>query len=1102
MSIKEKPEFATNRPGERVADAINALLGHLRNTWAEAPDLAIVSAYFNPGGFLLLADELEQVGHVKLLLGAELSAPTPRIRRLADGIGPSRAARVTLRQAVDGHSRALTADRDLLGFSTEADASARRLVAWLRSGRVEVRRLEDAFLHGKAFIVATHNEGVIAGSSNFTYAGLATNLELNLGQYQGSTVAQVQDWFDELWQQAAAFDLAGLYEARFLPHPPYLIYLRMLFERYGAELQQEASDEGIARIQLTTFQKDGLWRAVRILGERHGVIIADEVGLGKTYLAGELIRQAVEDRRQRVAIIAPATLRDGPWRKFLMTFQLGVECLSFDDIVDGRLQFDPREYAMIIIDEAHHLRNQATQRAAAVFALLAGSPPKDLVLLTATPVNNSLWDLYSLLYYFIKNDAAFADVGIQSLREHFARAMAINPDDLSPRHLFDVLDAVAVRRTRPFVKRYYPNDRVLVDGEWVPITFPTPRVRKVTYQLDDTFPGFFDRLTHALDGPASVGAEPDPSTLTLARYEPSRYRFDRAVLSHEMQLAGLLRSGLLKRFESSAHAFARTCRTMAASHQAFLALLDTGQVATGAALRDWVATDTDDVEEIAEYIDRHADALDPADKYDLESLCADVASDRRLLLTFAAEAETVTPTSDPKLAALTEQLAEIAAEARKESLTEQDARDRRKVLIFSYYADTVQWISDHLATVTETDPHLADYRGRLTFITGTGGSKDEVLWGFAPCTTDPPPAHAADLYDIVVTTDVLAEGVNLQQSRHIINYDLPWNPMRLVQRHGRIDRIGSRHAEVFLRCVFPDQRLDDLLGLEERLERKLKQAAATVGVSQVLPDSAAAEITFTETRDEIERLRREDATLFVLGGTGTSAISGEEYRQELRRALENPTIAGQLTALPWGAGSGLAREGVTAGYVFCARVGDHERVQFRFVEADDPAAPVVADTLACLAQALCPNGMATPRVMNEDIYSGAFPAWVRARDHIVVEWNWASDPANLVAPVPPVMHRAADLVRTSRPPEISIPEADRLTDALLAPYPERILRAVRQVVGGTEPDHDKVHLLLALSRELGLAPSPPPEPLPEITEDDVHLVCWLAIIPSANPREA
>ena len=175
----------------------------------------------------------------------------------------------------------MEADRDLLGFSVEADASARRLVTWLRSGRVEVRRLEDAFLHGKAFIVTTHDEGVIAGSSNFTYAGLATNLELNIGQYQPSAVAQVREWFDDLWQRGAPYDLASLYEARFEPHPPYIVYLRMLFERYGAELEQEARDESRGQIHLTTFQRDGVWRAARILGDRHGVLIATRSGWGR-----------------------------------------------------------------------------------------------------------------------------------------------------------------------------------------------------------------------------------------------------------------------------------------------------------------------------------------------------------------------------------------------------------------------------------------------------------------------------------------------------------------------------------------------------------------------------------------------------------------------------------------------------------------------------------------------------------------------------------------------------------------------------------------------------------------------------------------------------
>ena len=420
--------------------------------------------------------------------------PEQQLRRLKESASPTRASRSRLNRALEGHVRGLELDRDLLGFELAADASGRRVVDWLRSGKVEVRRLEDGFLHGKAFIVTTDDEGVIAGSSNFTYAGLATNIELNLGHYDPHVVGQVVGWFDELWDEARPFDLASLYGARFEEHSPYLIYLRMLWERYEEELRQEASGSGQPHLHLTSFQRDGMWRAKRILDDRNGVVIADEVGLGKTFLAGELIREAVEERRQRVLLIAPATLRDGMWKKFLATFQLFVETKSFEDLVadkrlndeaDGiKLDFHPREYAMVVIDEAHNLRNPSTLRANALRRLLAGSPPKDLVLLTATPVNNTLWDLYYLLAYFIKNDATFADVGIRSLRDHFANAMAMNPDDLSPNHLFDILDAVAVRRTRSFVKTYYPNDTVMIDGKRDPITFPTPRVEKVSYDLE------------------------------------------------------------------------------------------------------------------------------------------------------------------------------------------------------------------------------------------------------------------------------------------------------------------------------------------------------------------------------------------------------------------------------------------------------------------------------------------------------------------------------------------------------------------------------------------------------------------------------------------
>ncbi len=1108
MSVPAKPEFATNRPGERVADAICAHLAHLRETLAHPPELAIATAYFNPGGYGLLADELDHVAKVRLLLGAEPTVPERAVRHLADSTSPARAARAQLRRALEGHARTLAEDRDLLGFTKEADAGARRLVEWLASGKVEVRRLEDGFLHGKAFIVASHEEGVIAGSSNFTYAGLATNVELNLGQYQPYVVHQVLRWFDELWERASGYDLGALYAQRFEAHAPQLVYLRMLLERYGTELADEAAAEGAQRIHLTSFQRDGLFRARRLLTGRHGVLIADEVGLGKTFLAGELIRQAVEERRQRVLMIAPATLRDGPWRHLLATYQLGVETCSFEQLAeDHRLnpeasgqafRFNPREYAMVVIDEAHNLRNPTTQRAAALRRLLSGLPPKDLVLVTATPVNNSLWDLYYLLSYFLKSDTAFADVGIRSLRDHFAAAMAMNPDDLSPEYLFDVLDAVAVRRTRPFVKRYYPNDTLNIDGRQVPITFPTPRVIKVAYNLDDALPGFFPRFARALDGPLPGGSVTNADVLTLGRYAPSRYRLDGAADAYEVQLAGLLRSGLLKRFESSAYAFACTCRHMAASHDAFLSLLEHNKVATGAALADWVATDSDDLDAYDSYLDSHVDALEDAADYDTEALAADVRGDRDLLVAFAEQAEGVRREDDPKLRVLVDQLAAIAEQASAEGLGQEDVRDKRKVLVFSYFADTVDWIIEHLEDVVQHDPRLACYAGRLASISGSAGDKDDVLWGFAPRTTDAPDGQDVDRYDIVVTTDVLAEGVNLQQARHIVNYDLPWNPMRLVQRHGRIDRIGSPHKEVFLRCTFPDAQLDELLGLEDRLHRKIKQAAASVGVGgEVLPGSRTEDVVFTETRDEIERLRSEDAGLFERGGVGRKALSGEEYRQELRRALESADLEARIKALPWGTGSGMATGQTGPAYVFCARVADYDRPQFRYVDMSDSESPTVStDTLTCLDAARPPEGFDTPRVLSDETYARAFDAWRHALDDIVGSWNKAADPANLVAPVPVAMQRAAQLVRDHRPAAMTVEQADRLVETLETPFPERILKLVRAAIASSDQPVTQVSAVADLVAELGLEPSPPPELLPEIDHDDVHLVAWLAIVPS------
>ena len=1112
MTVVEKPELAVNRDGRTVAGALSGFITHAATGFVGGASVDIATAYFNVGGYSLLADALDQATGIRLLVGAEPEPPENRRRALrAEPPQAQRAARARMRRALDDQEQNLRFERDHLGFTLETDTATRRLVDWLRTANVDVRRLEGRFLHGKAFVVGDRSHGVVAGSSNFTYAGLATNLELNLGNYAPHVVSQVQEWFEELWDEAAPYDLAALFEARYEPHSPQLVYLRMLWERYGDELQAEADAEGAPQIHLTAFQTDGLWRARRILDDRNGVLIADEVGLGKTFLAGELIREAALDRRQRVLVITPATLRDGPWRAFQFEHNLPMELVSYEEVMaDMRLNPDHasttklqatsiNDYAMVVIDEAHNLRNPATQRAHALRQLLAGSPPKQLVMLTATPVNNSLWDLYHLLGYFLHNDAAFADAGIRSLRDHFAHAVAMNPDDLTPEHLFDVLDAVAVRRTRSFVKRFYPSDTVRISGVETQIIFPTPRVRKVTYELDAVLPGFFDRFAAALDPDAEPGS---PGLLTLARYVPSRYRLDHDVDAYEIQLAGLLRSGLLKRFESSPFAFAETCDRMAKSHNAFLSLLSGGRVGAGDALADWIAADTDDLDDKQRdaFLDHLVGITDNAAEYDVDQLRDAVSSDRDLLQAFGAEARTVTRADDPNLAALVDELADIAAEAEANGIGASDVRDRRKVLIFSYYADTVDWIVEHLEAISHSDDRLAAYRGRIASVAGGSGAgdKESVLWGFAPRTTDAPDGQNGDLYDIVVATDVLAEGVNLQQARHIINYDLPWNPMRLVQRHGRIDRIGSRHAEVLLRCVFPDSRLDDLLGLEERLHRKIAQAAASVGVGEILPDQDAhVDINFTETRDEIERIRSEDASLFERGGTAKGALSGEEFRQELRQALEDAGLAEQITSLPWGSGSGMAVGAGESGsgYVFCARVGDHPSPVFRFVSRDETGTRDVTDeTLACLDLARPPAGFQTPRVLEDSDASDAFEAWETARAHIVEKWNFMSDKANLEPRIPPRLVRAADVVRNHPPAGMTQDEIDRAIDTIRAPYPERTIRTFQSALASSPKPAEQAEQIIRVISDLGLHPFVPPEPLPEITPDDVYCVTWLALV--------
>lgn len=1089
-----RPQFVDNREGNTLSRAINAYLDDLNSKLADEPDLDIVTGYFNPRGYFSVANGFRHVGDVRILLGAE---PREKDREEWRKPGEPRGEeydRKKVDAALKSLDQGLERDRNLLGFSREIDSKLKELVDFLRSDRVEVRRFEDGFIHGKAYLFS-HDEGVIAGSSNFTGAGLNSNLELNLGQYNPHVTGQVKDWFEDLWGDSEDYDLAELYDERFEPYSPYLIYLRALWERYGEEIEEEKEEDG-GRINLTNFQNDGFRRALRFIEKHNGVIVADEVGLGKTFIAGKVLEKYINGNRQKALVVAPAYLRDGMWAKVRSKWSVHFDIVSYSQLrndrqLGGTHQHIPLgldEYQLVVIDEAHGFRNPGTDQAQALLNLLRGDPPKDLMLLTATPVNNSLWDLYYLLAYFIKNDATFASEGIPSLRERFKQAQSEDPADLTPDMLFDILDETTVRRTRRFIKTHYPNE-TLPDGKGgkIRITFPDVKPVRVDYHFNENFSDdFFRDVSSGL-----AAGDHEEADLTLARYIPSRYTSGGEEIS-EINLVGLLRTGLLKRFESSGKAFSNTLKKMINQNETALNLLDNGFFPVPEAIDEWVEADNDEAFEEA-FEDGAEINLESVD-VDEERFRKDLKSDLEILNRWRNRVEEVDTVQDEKLHILKDTLIKIVKDAEADSSNEDAFRRNRKVLLFSYYEDTVDHILDYLEQIIEEDERLHVYRDRIAGVSGSESKRGIPRWravqGFAPESTDAPEG-TEDEFDILVTTDVLGQGVNLQQARNVINYDLPWNPMRVVQRNGRIDRINSPHPKIFAYSFFPEDRLDDLLRLENRVRQKLTTAARSIGLdSEVIPDMETVDNNFADRVRNIQSLHDENPEILEQGGTEAAAFSGEEYRQELRQGLKD--YEDEITTLPWGAGSGF--RSTHPGYFFCARIG--EEVYMRYIPINDEEP--VRDTLTCLRRIECSRE--TTRDIPDETRKGVYDAWEIAREDIYLHWQEQTDPRNIEPEIRKLFRDVAQHLREHPPHEISHDELIKIIESVEAPWGRRYERELREVYKQDIGPIKKSEKLIEKVKELGLQPFKAPEPLPPIDKEEVKLVCWLAIAPKNKPQ--
>ena len=478
-SRRYPPVFATNDPppgpGGTVAGAINDMLRQAAGHGDYS--VAIASSYFNLGGWLAIADELKLVPRVRLLLGV---APNPA----AD---ETTGRRVTPSPDPSSLEEWIKTERDRVAFTTENEQHVRALIEWLEAvdddmrPRVEVRRPTGTFLYGKAFIVDDHSisnlVGTLVGSANLTEAGLKRNKELVVGDSVSETTDKVIEWFDTHWDSSEAFDLADLFDQRIREHPPELIYARMLAEYYGQGLEADTALVGVTDMSLTDWQKAGAETAFEMMQAYGGALLADDVGLGKTHTAAKVISHYTR-RRERgvgapwVLVVCPAAM-ESTWQSVLHDQGVAsrVEVLSYDkarrQIHDDVDAFG--KYAMVVCDEAHHLRNPHAKRTKEINRLIAGNgTPKHALMMTATPVNNGIGDLESIISLAVRDDETFRSQGITSLRNYFNKVRRLDRQaTLRPEHVEQLMDAFTVRYTRRFVERTYPDTELDVSSREV-----------------------------------------------------------------------------------------------------------------------------------------------------------------------------------------------------------------------------------------------------------------------------------------------------------------------------------------------------------------------------------------------------------------------------------------------------------------------------------------------------------------------------------------------------------------------------------------------------------------------------------------------------------
>ncbi len=943
MSNKNTPLKSGIRDNLRRGTVYEFLAQEIKNGSA----LSIVSAYFTIYAFEALQKPLNQIENLRFLFG-----DPDFIKNLDPNNTEKKAFEIT--------------DAGLeLNKQLQQKPIAKACAEWIKE-KVEIRSTRESnLLHGKMYHIANNGvEKAIMGSSNFTMHGLglrkgSSNIELNLEVDSDRDRQDLKAWFDEIWEDNKLVEdvkekVIAKLEQIGKDHAPELIYYKTLYELFREEIEtRKTNDQTLEDTHLYDtkiwetlyeFQKEGVKSVIARLLRHNGCILADSVGLGKTYTALAVIK-FFELRNERVLVLCPKKLHDN-WALYpaynsqdtnpFLDDKFGYTLLSHTDLSrytgeSGSVNlenFNWRNFDMIVIDESHNFRNDTkpTRDADGNFVrhsrytrlleevIKEGTKTK-VLMLSATPVNTSLIDLRNQIYLMTekREDVFRESLGIGNIGSLLRQAQkefkqweedggetakkdkaklleALGAD------FFQLLGGVSIARSRRHIKTFYAEEMTRI-GE-----FPIPQKPENCHPLTD------------LTGELSYKALADQiGEFELSIYRPSSYVISEAAkqrLANEKQkfrfnqedrerfLIGMMQTNFLKRLESSAHSLSETLERTVNKIDEMLEKID--RYEQNPRIQDTQADVLPDAdEEDEEFLVNRARNPYHLRELDCTRWKEDLIKDRQTLTAAWDKVKAITPERDGKLKAIKAHIQEKV----QNPTTDKDGNLNRKLLVFTTFKDTAVYLYENLSDLAaELNLNMAMISGSGTQTTYGRNDFNVILTNFAPRARGRSGGTSENI-DLLIATDCISEGQNLQDCGTVLNYDIHWNPVRIIQRFGRIDRIGSRNLTVKMINYWPTEDMEVYLRLQSRVESRMALADTAASgdddpLNELTYEQAQMELNFRDA--QLKQLRENVPDLDDFSdGVAMSDFTLDYFFAQLLKYLERNRA--ELEGTPKGA---------------------------------------------------------------------------------------------------------------------------------------------------------------------------------------------------------